>query len=431
MSLHGWSRRSRYIGLAVVALLALAACSSNSPASQSATTTALNGSPIKVMTVGAVNCSACLSLPSLFATAHLYQEWVNDHGGIAGHPLVVETCDDQGQPALTAACGRKAEADGDIAVVGSYDLNGAALVPVLQAEGIDDFGAPVALSPIEYTSRDVQIMEAFTDGIIPKAVADGCKKMAFLYYNLGSALDQFDEHSTMVAFESARALPLYKAAKIIFISASAQDLAPQVTQALRGGTDCLMDFTSPQLTLEIMTAYASLGAKTRIYSLVGVGLEGAAEKGFVKQTNGSIVYGNYSGLDTPAYADFRAALAKFRPSSATSFDSQDSLGDWAAYTGFTNVVKSMKGPINKTTFLHAAQNATVCTGGMLPCIDFAKPSVLGPDFRNENDYYETFFKVENGQDVPLYGGKFYDFEGTLTGAPLPAADMPPATPLQS
>lgn len=429
------TRRSRpyFYGAIAAAVLALAACSSNGGGTtgQAAAANTPTGTPIKTMTIEAVNCSSCLSLPSSAQTVTLFEKWVNSHGGIDGHPLQAEVCDDQGLPSGSAACARKAAADGDVAVVGDYNLNDAAIVPVLAAEGIDDFADLDANVQVAASSSDVQALSAYVSAVYVKAIADGCKKIATLTVDLGSAANAFASNSAKLTFESMNALSVWQASKVVYVPLSAQDLAPQMTQALSGGIDCLVSTLGPNTAQQVFSAYTSLGGTARIYGIVGAGIEAAAQEGFTKQTDGSLVYSAYSGFDTPPYAGFRAAIAQFNPPKNLNFDSSATLGAWAAYTGYVNLVKSMKGAVNATTFKAAAQKATVCTGGMLPCIDFAQPSVLGPDFRNWNDYQVTFFTVENGQDVPFDKGKFFDLQNTLTGASLPAADIPPATPLSS
>jgi len=418
-------------GVISAAVLALAACSSSGATQDASTAKALTGTPIKTMMIEAVNCSSCLSLPNSAETVTLFEKWVNEHGGINGHPLQAEVCDDQGLASGSAACARKAATDGDIAVVGDFNLNDAAIVPVLAAEGIDDFADLNAAAEVAASSPDVQALSAYVSAVYVKAIADGCKKITTLTLDFGSATDAFETNSAKLAFESMNAMSLWRAARSVWVPLSAQDLAPQITEALSGGTDCLVSTLGPSSAQQVFSTYSSIGGTARVYSIVGSGIEAAAQAGFTKQTDGSIVYGAYSGFNTAPYADFRAAIAQFKPPKNLNFDSSGTLGAWAAYTGFVNLVKSIKGPLNATTFRAAAQQATVCTDGMLPCVNFAKPSVLGPNFRNWNDYQVTFFTVENGQDVPFDTGKFFNLENTLTGASLPSADVPPATPLSS
>src|SRR4051794_24727139 len=67
----------------------------------------LTKAPIKTMTIAAVNWNGP-AYPNILATAKLYAQYINDRGGIQGHPLQVITCDEQGDPNQLAACGRRA-----------------------------------------------------------------------------------------------------------------------------------------------------------------------------------------------------------------------------------------------------------------------------------------------------------------------------------
>src|ERR1700761_3707726 len=100
--------------------------SATSTGSAAGASAAPSGSPIKVMTIASVNYSGP-NYENILETAKLYQDWINAHGGINGHPLEVSTCDEQGDPTKTAQCGRQAIANHDVAVVGSFSFNGNAI----------------------------------------------------------------------------------------------------------------------------------------------------------------------------------------------------------------------------------------------------------------------------------------------------------------
>src|SRR4051794_17803977 len=79
---------------------ASAATATSTPAANKPT-----GTPIKTMTVAAVNWNGP-AYPNILETAKLYAKYINDRGGIAGHPLEVEVCDEMGDPNQLATCGR-------------------------------------------------------------------------------------------------------------------------------------------------------------------------------------------------------------------------------------------------------------------------------------------------------------------------------------
>ena len=128
-------RTAALAALGVMALLA-AGCASSSSAAGSGNTK----SPIKLMVDTTMTPAASfggLSFPYPAVGAKAAATALNAKGGIDGHPVQIDVCDNQGNPDQSAACGRKAKSNGDIAVIGAWDIYGAAeILPVLQAEGI-------------------------------------------------------------------------------------------------------------------------------------------------------------------------------------------------------------------------------------------------------------------------------------------------------
>src|ERR1700685_2130295 len=125
--------RAALAALAAVFLIVLAACSSGSgsggasggtsgTAAASAAAT-LKGTPVNVMTIASVDYNGP-TYANILATATVAGGWIKAHGGIDGHPVNVTTCDEQGIPTKTAQCGRQAIQDHDVAVIGSFSLNG-------------------------------------------------------------------------------------------------------------------------------------------------------------------------------------------------------------------------------------------------------------------------------------------------------------------
>ena len=172
------------VAVGLVAALALSACgsSNNSSTSSGSKTTAAakpTGTPITTYTFADVNTQGP-QYKNIAETARIYADYINAHGGIAGHPLVAKFCDMQGTPTAATACARKAVADKAAAVVGSFSFTGDAILPVLEAGKIAYFGNCCAISPKEYTSLNSFPMgnqPLYAVGLVKRAVQDGCKKI--------------------------------------------------------------------------------------------------------------------------------------------------------------------------------------------------------------------------------------------------------------
>jgi len=120
--------RAALVSILVVGLLATA-CSSKTEGSQSSssggsatltTNPKCSGQPLKFTAIGSV--SGPLSVPTLVREARNAQtaavNAVNAECAL-GRPIEIDTCDDKSDPNQAAACGRKANSDGSLALYGS------------------------------------------------------------------------------------------------------------------------------------------------------------------------------------------------------------------------------------------------------------------------------------------------------------------------
>jgi hypothetical protein len=384
----------------------------------------LTGTPIKTMTIASVNYNGP-TYANILEAAKLYQDWVNAHGGIKGHPLEVTTCDEQGMPQKTAACGRTAIADHDVAVVGSYTQNGAAIIPELAASKTSWFGICCSMSAIELVSPDVQQIGSGggLNGLVVKAVEDGCKTMSVLLDDTGAS-DALDIDLVKSALASVHSTA--KITKYVLVPVTAQDYAPQVAESTQGA-QCVIGGITENIWPGYLTAYSEADSTAKLYGFQG-NLDAKTVKPFPKATQNAVVVGYYPDESLPQWATYRAMIAQEKPPSSEDFNSLGGLGTWAAYYGFQQVIDSMTGPINNVTFLKAAQTATdVNMDGLAPNADFAKKfEGLGKYFLNDTNNAVTFDIVKNGKLVPFDGGKFFDQTAGMLGEALPAADIPPA-----
>ena len=131
-----------------VAVAAVTAMTLAVSAGVGGTAKAPTGAPIRVMTSAAVN-SNFSTYENIVVTAKVYGKWINDRGGINGHPLEVITCDDQNDPNKLVACGREAVSKKVVAIVGSFTINADKVMPLLEKNKIAWFGVccPVQNKP--------------------------------------------------------------------------------------------------------------------------------------------------------------------------------------------------------------------------------------------------------------------------------------------
>ncbi|MBQ0829349.1 ABC transporter substrate-binding protein [Streptomyces tagetis] len=114
------------------------------------TTGGVGDTPVTVMTWAPQETNAT-NKPGMPALARAYGRWVNAHGGLAGRPLNVLTCNVRNDGVSAARCAREAVKQGAVAVVGSYSQHADSFLPVLEGAGIPYIGG-YGITNAEFTS---------------------------------------------------------------------------------------------------------------------------------------------------------------------------------------------------------------------------------------------------------------------------------------
>jgi ABC-type branched-subunit amino acid transport system substrate-binding protein len=404
--------RSKWPMLAIFALLAcalvFAACGgSDDSSSSSGATTAeetgggggeekVTGEPIVTWTYTDVNTEGP-QYKNIEETARVYQEWVNSHGGIAGRPLEANFCDARGTPTAVAACGREAVAGGAVAVVGNFTFTGDAIIPILEKGKTAQWGNCCAIAPTELTSEvsfPMGNQPLYSVGLVKKAVEDGCK-------NINGVIIEGAE-AFIPLMENAAKAEGVKIGKFVTLPATAQDYSPQVAEATSGGADCLVMIVSETPYIAWMPAFAQSGSEAKMYGPQGNFNENAV-KGFEEVVEGDVDAGMYPDISTPAWSEYREALAEFEADPDQDYNSLGGMGTWAAYEGFKQVVEGMKGAINNQTFLKAAATAKIDLPGMVPPLNMAENwgKTGGPEgFERLVNRCVVFSEFKEGKLVP-------------------------------
>jgi ABC-type branched-subunit amino acid transport system substrate-binding protein len=393
----------------LVAALALSACGSSSSSSSSSATTSSSGgssssggaktptgSPIKAMTIASVNTQGP-PFPAIPETAKLYEQWINAHGGIKGHPLQVINCDDRGVAPQATACARQAVSQGVVAVVGSYTFMAEAVVPVLAKSNIAWFGTCCPGTPSELTSKDsfpVGSGPLYSTGFTKKAIDDGCKKINAVVIDGAQPYIPLMEGAMKAAGKS-----FFK--KPIILPATSQDYSPQVAQATSGGADCVLMVVSEGPYKAWMGPWAQSGTKARMYGPQG-NLDKVSIQGNEQAAEGSVIAGSYPDISTAPWADFRAAISQYNAPQNLDYNSLAGMGTWAGYTAFNKIVQSITGPVTAKSFFDAATKTTnLDLNGMVPKIDYTKEWTANQPYRRLFNRGVVFSTIKGGKVVPL------------------------------
>jgi ABC-type branched-subunit amino acid transport system substrate-binding protein len=350
--------------------------------------------------------------PEMGETAQVYAKWINAQGGIAGHPLKVNACNDQGAETGATTCAREAVSDHDVAVVGSYSNAAQEVVPILQQGKVAWFGPISAATPAEETSPvsfPAYPILVTALGSVGFAYANGCKKVSVAATSTAAGF--------FPAFEGAAKVYGHKLNQTVTIPNAAGDYSPQVAQVLSGGTDCVVMAIGAAQYASFLPAWGQSGTKAVLYSSGGQLSPASTPSGFQKVVNGSYNLSTIPDISVAALSQYRAALATYKAPKGYNYDSATGVGDWTSYVLFTNIVKSMSGAITNQTFLAAANKATsVSSGGILPPINFSKPWTSGPaSFLRSFGCGMTVQRLENGAFVSANNGDWYNANNLLAG----------------
>jgi ABC-type branched-subunit amino acid transport system substrate-binding protein len=417
----------------LVAIFALVACalvfaacgggSSSSSSSEETSTTSseekVKGEPIVTWTYTDVNTEGP-QYKNIEETERVYQEWINTHGGISGRPLEAHFCDAHGTPTAAAACAREAVAGGAVALVGNFTFTGDAITPILEKSDTALFGNCCAIAPSELTSTisfPMGNQPLYSVGLVKKAVDDGCKNINGVIIEGAEAFEPLMENA-------AKSLKT-KINKFVTLPATAQDYSPQVAEATSGGADCLVMIVSETPYIAWMPAFAQSGSEAKMYGPQGNFNENAV-KGFEEVVEGDVNAGMYPDISTEAWSEYREALDQYEADPNQDYNSLGGMGTWAAYEGFKQVVESMSGTVDHSTFLKAAETAKIDLPGMLPPENMAENwgKTGGPEgFERLINRCVVYSEFKEGKLVPA--SKEFEDVSEIAGGTKPMDCGPP------
>lgn len=396
-------RRLRLLLIAVVAVVC-AACSSSGSSGNGSGGSSASSAPIRIMGEGVFN-SPEVSLPDAEAAMKAAVATINAAGGVNGHQLSLDVCDDQNDPNLASGCARSAVSNHDVAVVSAYTAYTPEIVPILQAASIPYFNTTPS-EQIDFTSPDefplTGGLYGETAALGQAMVADGCTKIGQVV-----AGTTVNEQGAEWLEKGAKS----KGASVVSVQVSntATDFAAPVAQLESSGVQCIVTDTAPPAAPKIVTAVVQSGKKLPI---------GAVSPEFGDQTlqtmgaeaDGMVLVGHgYRPADTvPAVAAIRNGMAKYTP--GTPPTEAFSIDAWTAVTVAASVIGHVSGTVTGASVLSAANATTsVDSNGLLAAFAFNGPSPIASLPRAKNWGYTTW-KVEGGR-AQLVSPKFLNLTG--------------------
>jgi branched-chain amino acid transport system substrate-binding protein len=126
---------------ASVVLIAVTGCSSGSDTSTASGDSAPNPATDSPILIGYANTEkGAQANPAYSAGVDAAVTWINGNGGIEGHVLELDTCLNDGTPAVSVSCATQFVSNEAVAVLDGIDLGVDAMVPTLEDAGIPVFG---------------------------------------------------------------------------------------------------------------------------------------------------------------------------------------------------------------------------------------------------------------------------------------------------
>jgi len=389
-----------------------AAGSGTSPAASSGAASGAAKAPIKLMVDTTMSPAAALgglSFPYPAVTAKAAAAALNKDGGIDGHQVVIDVCDNQGNPNQSAACGREAKSNGDIAVIGSWDVLGAAqILPVLQAEGIPYIGA-LAASPAEVTSPDSFI---FDPGAVLASYAtaamwssEGCKNVVEFGVSGSAAFTQELAGQQKIAAKDGYQL------HVVNIQVGQADVSAPVSTALALHPDCVTYEGDGQTTAKLVAGVRQAGYTGKFITAIGSLLpQLLASLGSVG--NGVLVLNTTlsPASSDPLVTQFRNEVTAYVGSAKAAAVDLNEFGQ-DGWSSVRLVDLALSGTGDYTSAELLKKLPTMCdvnVGNVYPHVSFCKPSVQSAVFPRIFNAYETYFVAQNGVYVPVPGQTWHD-----------------------
>ena len=400
--------------MCVLAIIATACSSSSgstgstagSNSSAADTGSAPTGSAINIGVIEPTNTSI-YNAGDEVAAVRAAAAGINAQGGINGHKVVVDYCNSQDDPNITASCVRQMISDKVVELAAGIDILGPSMVESLSAAGIPVVDED-ALSLGEMTAS-----KAFPlSGGIPAAESvetyvaakKGFKKI-LLVANSGS---QFETTFERAVSSTAKKDGIGYAGVVDFPVSGVSDFSPYAAKTANSGADIVSIPLSIEQAIPLIQAVRALGSKVQFIINSGAFTNADITK------NASLVNGLYIVNDVPpvnASTEKQFPIIKTFASQmsaeASTGDSDANINDlrsfalriWDVLQAQFQIMKGMKEPITASSYLAALNSAKdVSLNGILPnWTPSAHISIagLGATRYSEADYW--LVQIEGGQ----------------------------------
>jgi ABC-type branched-subunit amino acid transport system substrate-binding protein len=417
------TKRRRLFAVAIAAAALIAGCSSSgssgtgsSPtATTAATTAAATGAPLIIGQMAPVG-TAQVDYSGAVAAARAAIRAINAGGGVDGHPLKLDFCNEQNNANTAAACARRFVSEGAVAMSGGeVSITGEAQVSAItQKAGLAQVGDN-ALSAWVAAPNEFPVVL-----YIPSVFADmpACNKLGYNKVAVTANENVFGQTFTKWLTDTAKKIPgmqLTTGSKAIIFSSTASDVTAPTKTVLDKHANCI-DATGvfPQQEILMLKAMNTFGADPHtthvIYGTAGADpsqLKQIAPLASKYLIGVSVFPGLSAASKSKTISDFISEMTAEKAAGDTqSFDVSNGIAvrdgyfmAWIAVHALADVMRQ-EHAITRAAVLHAMQTVqNVQIADFLPPWTPTKP---GPTKGYPHLPYSTYFVIGYHPDLSTY-----------------------------
>jgi branched-chain amino acid transport system substrate-binding protein len=404
------ARRARVASLAaiVTAAITVTACSTSSSGTTGSTSSSGSGnasssatkSPIDVGLVTSLTSSSLAPYPQVAVAQKAAIAYINSTGGINGHPLVANQCDDQDQANVAATCAAAAVRSGDVAIVGGTEVF-PGFFSTINAARLTFTGGlgliPQELqSPVSFPVTSVAAGWYYGSGAL--AVKLGAKTVTIVQCSIPACEGTAQESAAALKIAGDNVPP-----KFVTFQLGQAITATDAEQVIRQQPDAVLIAAPGPYPQQMMTTLRQAGYTGKIINNIG-----SFNPQAIKTVGNAVADGTYvvstmhlpTETNIPAVALYNTWMNKTDPSAQKD---ELSLLEWTAMLDFADIAKTLP-TVTRASVLNAYQNlkTPVNVGTSAPFSVVGSPSPLpsAPQLHSADVMYS---EIENGQYKPLGG----------------------------
>jgi branched-chain amino acid transport system substrate-binding protein len=322
---------------------------------------------------------------------------INDRGGIGNRPIVVDECDNHGDPNQSKACGEKAVSGGYTATIGNISLQSFAYLPVLAQAKIAALGQTLS-SPSDMTSP---ASFPFTGGAVSSFAGAGrflgdagAKRITLVRTGVGAARQ-------LKGLVDMGLAPLHLSVQNdVSVPPTAVDMSSYVVGALANKTDGLVLVVTPQQAISVIQAAKQINPDIKI------ALQGLARDQIIQAlgpvSDGIIVAEDLIPADvaTSGTTQFKSDM------SAAGFQKVSGLRSWGWLSVQLLAEAARNIPdVTATAVFNALNSSQGLKSPLTAPIQFTKGGIAGLPRAFTSCSYGT--TIQHGKSIPITG-KFFD-----------------------